>query len=141
MGIYGTPEFNQYMQFDEDGDEELNFHPYFDKHHLTSEQRDLIFETFIDLQDDRSSGYDILDNGLSKKQRSISYLCILGLIIIPPFFIPNLLQRLGWLPADTGWLLKIGVGIISLIVLFFSFSKALQIILNRALKKNRLNVQ
>ena len=135
MGIYGTPEFNQYMQFDEDGDEELNFHPYFDKHHLTSEQRDFIFETFIDLQDDKSSGYDILDNGLSKKQRSITYLFILGLIIIPPFFIPNLLQRLGWLPSDTGWLLKIGVGIISLIVLFFIIVKVIQAVVNRAIKK------
>lgn len=135
MDIYETPEFDQYREFDEDDDELFNFHPYFDKDNLTKEQGDLIFETFIDLQSDKSSGYDILDSGLSKKQRSISYLFILGLIIIPPFFIPNLLQRLGWLPSDTGWLLKIGVGIISLIVLFFIIVKVIQVVANRAIKK------
>ncbi len=120
IDIYETPEFDQYREFDEDGDELFNFHSYFDKDNLTKEQRDLIFERFIDLQDDKFS-----PNGPTKGEGITGFIVLLVFTVLPSFFIPNFLQRNGWLPSDTGWFLKIVVGIISFFVLMFILNKVM----------------
>jgi hypothetical protein len=127
MDLYGTPEFNKYVEFDEDDDEELNFHPYFDKHNLTSEQRDVIFERFIDLQSDKLGihGRGRNPNTVTKGEAIVGFFLILIFTVLPSFFIPNFLQRNGWLPADTGWFLKIVVGIFSFFVLMFILNKVM----------------
>ena len=140
MGIYGTPAFDKYIEFDEDGDgeEEYNFEPYFANYDFTKEQKELIVDAFSDLQIERLQEIEpILDIGF--KQRIVNVFIFLIFALLPPFFIPNFLQRLGWLPSDAGWLLKIGVGIVSFIVLFIVVIKVIGIWAKRTLKRMQDN--
>jgi hypothetical protein len=146
MDIYGTPAFDKYLETDEDDDDEYyDFEPYSAEHALTKEQKYLVEGAFHNLQRGKSAtrkGKNASDGEIVKPKYAFRILLLtIIVVVLPTFFIPNLLQRFGWLPPDAGWLLKIGVGILSLIVLFFSFTKVLQIILNRALKKrNKVDV-
>ena len=137
IDIYGTPAFDKYIETDEDdGEEYYDFSAYYADYDFTKEQKNLISETFIELQEGESPEYDTLDGQLNKRRRRSSFF-IASIIFIPPLFIPNLLQYFGVLPPDAGWLLKIGVGAISLIVIFIFVSKILQILTNYAIKKMR----
>jgi hypothetical protein len=147
MDIYGTPAFDKYLESDDEEDEEYyDFEPYSAEHSLTKEQKHLVEGAFYNLQRGKSAnnkGKKVRDVEIVKPKYAFRILLLtIVVVVLPSFFIPNLLQRFGWLPPDAGWLLKIGVGMLSLIALFFSFSKVLQIILNRALKKrDKLDVR
>ncbi len=124
--LWGKPEFEQYKKAENEGEKVLNFDPYFEKHHFTREQKEIVFERFSDLMKSRVKK--------SRKTLLIPFFIACLLVIIPPFFIPNILQHMAWLSSDAGWLLKITIGIISGIVLFFIAKKLLSIVLNFLLK-------
>jgi hypothetical protein len=150
MDVYGTPAFDKYLETDDDDEEEdyddeeyYNFEPYFAEHALTKEQKYLVEGAFHNLQRGKSptrKGKNV-EEIVSPKYAFRLLLITIAVVVVPSFFIPNLLQRFGWLPCDAGWFMKIGVWILSLIVFFFSFTKVIQVFVNRALKKNKQNVQ
>jgi hypothetical protein len=135
IDIYGTPTFDKYVEIDEDGDECYNFNAYYAEYNFTKEQKELVLDTFIDLQNAKTPKFGDIDSRLSKKSGFCSLLFVAVIIFVPPFFIPNLLQNLGALPSDAGWLLKIGVGVVSFIALFITMAKIILITANRVSKK------
>lgn len=134
LGIYGTPAFDKYIEFDDEDDEEYNFEPYFADYDFTKEQKELISDAFLDLQIEK---HRELEPSFSPKQQFVHRFLFVIFVLLPPFFIPNLLQRFGLLPSDAGWLLKIGVGIVSLIVLVSILVKTIQVLGKRILKRMR----
>jgi hypothetical protein len=141
LDIYGTPAFDKYIEHsDEEDDEEFyDFEPYYADYSFTKEQKELISEAFEDMQYEKLYKNKKSDLPVSKARGLLSCLLICGALVFG-FLTPNLLQRFGYLPSDAGWLIKIGVGLISVIILFLVAAKIIQIIANRALKKiRRLN--
>ena len=102
---------NSTLVEDLDGKKQYDFDSFLDKYDLKREQKSVIIELFYKRQRERGREF--------KRVLSIPFLMCLLLVIIPPFFIPNFLQNIGWLSSDVGWLTKILVGIISAGVLFF----------------------
>ena len=140
MDIYKTPAFDQYLEIDEeDGQEYYDFEAYYAEYDFTKEQKEMIESAFDDQLREKTvvyKGERLSDTEIGSPKYAFWALAVLIIVvIIPPFFIPNLLQHFGWLPSDAGWLMKIGVGIISLIVLFFGFKKVLKFFVNRTLNK------
>ena len=110
MEIYDTDEFDEFEKQDNDGDTIFDFEEYFKAENFTKEQLALIEIGFYKRQSGNATT-------LSKKFRPLFFISVL-FIIIPPFFIPNLLHRFGWISADAGWFTKISIGIVSLVILF-----------------------
>ena len=101
----------QFRQLDEDGEYYYDFNPYLAPYNLTREQKEAVTSAFMNRQHESAS----------KMTRKLTFpliICV-ALVVIPPFFIPNQMQRMGWLSADTGWFFKIFIGIVSVVLLFF----------------------
>lgn len=110
-GMWGSPEFEQFWVTGKDGAKTLNFDLYFEKYNFTREQKAMIIEDFHDIQ-----------KLLSKRNRVaiiIPFFIALLIVVVPPFYIPNFLQRLGWISPDAGWFIKITIGLVSGVVLFY----------------------
>ena len=127
LNMFGSPEFEKFQTVDKDGLKTFDFDLYFEQYDLTREQKTIIIEDFYKLQSERAK--------IGRRKVGPTLLLSLVLIIIPPFFIPNLLQKWGVLPENTGWLMKIFIGLLSLIVLYFFISRLTSIIINRILYK------
>ena len=111
IAVFGTSDFDKYEKIDKNGKKQYDFDSFLDKYDLKREQKSVIIELFYKRHRERGREF--------KRVLSIPFLMCLLLVIIPPFFIPNFLQKIGWLSSDVGWLTKILVGIISAGVLFF----------------------
>ena len=101
----------QFKQLDEDGEYYYDFNPYLAPYNLTREQKEAVTSAFMKNQKEETFK--------TTRKLIIPLIICAALVLIPPFFIPNQLQHIGWLPADAGWFFKIIIGIISTIVLFF----------------------
>ena len=130
LNMLGSPEFGKFQTVKKDGEKTFNFDLYFEQYDLTREQKTIIIEDFYKLQSQRAS--------IGRKKVGPTLLLSIALILIPPFFIPNLLQKMGILPESTGWLSKIFIGLLSLIVLYFFISRLTSIIINRILEKEKI---
>jgi hypothetical protein len=113
--LFDNKQFDQFKKFDDEGDFVYNFNDYYKDENFTKEQFTLIKSGFHKKQSGKAKMF-------SRKLIPLFIFCVL-LVIIPPFFIPNFLQRMGWLSVDAGWFLKIGVGILSLIMIFLLVKK------------------
>ena len=111
VDMWGTPAFNVYEKDKENGKKDIDLTAYYAKYNWTKEQKLLVFERFLDLQSD-----EVKKN---QKKIMVPFFISAAVVIISPFFIPNALQSLGWLPHDTGWFLKIIIVSGSGIVLYF----------------------
>jgi hypothetical protein len=109
--LFDNKQFDQFKKFDDEGDFVYDFKNYYKDKNFTKEQFTLIQSGLYKRQSGKA-------RNITKKLIPPFVLGIL-LVFIPPFFIPNFLQKIGWLPIDAGWFLKISVGLLSLIVLFF----------------------
>jgi hypothetical protein len=109
--LFDSGQFDQFKKFDKEGDFVYNFNDYYKDENFTKEQFKLIQSGFYKRQSGKASN-------MTKKLIPLFVLGIL-LVFIPPFFIPSFLQKMGWLSIDAGWFSKIGVGLLSLIVIFF----------------------
>jgi hypothetical protein len=142
LGIYGTPAFDKYLDKgeddDDDGYEDYNFEPYFDDYDLTKEQKELIVEVF---EANRLSRYRQTEPtpDIGATHRSMNVFVFILFVLLPPFFIPNFLQRHGWLPSDMGWFLKIMLGILCFIVLFIIVMQIIQGLAKWALRGKKAN--
>lgn len=143
VDLQDTPEFDQYI--DEDDEDGYDFTTFFDKHRLTKEQRQMVSEFFYEqIRGDGEEHYDERAAGIEKIRQAIEpqnkffvysiILFLLAIIAVPPFFIPNYLQRIGWLSADTGWFFKIFIGGISAFILFKIVATIFNMLVNKALK-------
>ena len=130
MEIHDTDEFDEFEKQDTDGDTIFDFEEYFKAENFTKEQLALIEIGFYKRQSGNATT-------LSKKFRLLFFISVL-FIIIPPFFIPNLLQRLGWISVDAGWFTKIVIGLLSLILLFLLTRKLFGMYANKVLKAENL---
>ena len=110
VDLYDKKEFEQFKKVDKDGSTKFDFSAYFKQHDFTKEQISLINEQFLNRQSERTIS--------NRKKLFLPSLIVLVMIVVPPFFIPNLLQKLGLLPSDAGWFLKIVVGLISVFMLY-----------------------
>jgi hypothetical protein len=129
LDLFGKHELDQFKKYDEAGDFEYDFDDYFKEENFTKEQMNLIQLSFYEKQFKRSK----------KITKTVIPAFILGilLVFVPPFFIPNLLQKMGLLSVDAGWLLKIGVGILSLIMIFFLVTKLFLIYVDSMFKSKK----
>jgi hypothetical protein len=127
LNLYGTPAFDVYKKENEKGEKDIDLTDYYAKYNWTKEQKQLVLSLFLDLQSEKAK------KGLNKV--IYPFFISAAFVLIPPFFIPNTLQRLGWLASDTGWFLKIVVGIISGIVLYFIVKKLFIIKMQSLLNK------
>ena len=130
LNMHDSPEFEKFQTMDEDGVKIFDFDFYFEQYDLTREQKTIIIEDFYKLQSERAK--------IGRRKVIPTILLSILLTIIPPFFIPNLLQKWGVLPENTGWLMKIFIGLLSLIVLYFFISRLTSIIINRILEKEKI---
>ena len=125
--MWGTPAFDQYTKTDTDDKEQLELDAFFEQHNFTREQKEMVRESFYDLQSEKA--------GKNRRKFTIPFLITTAMVVVPPFFIPNFLQRIGWLSQDSGWFMKILIGIISVIPLFYIaktfFLISAKIILNK----------
>ena len=126
--MWGTPAFDQYKNTDSDDSQLYNFDAFFEQHNFTREQKEMVRESFHALQSIKA--------GKNRWKLIIPFLIAAAMVVVTPFFIPNFLQQIGWLSKDSGWFIKILIGIISLIPLFYIaktfFLISTKIILNRA---------
>ena len=127
LHIYGSPDFEKFRPKDENGYKAFDFDLFFEQYDLTREQKTIIMEDFYKLQSERAK--------IGRSKVGPTLLLSLVLIIIPPFFIPNLLQKWGVLPENTGWLMKIFIGVLSLIVLYFLIARLTGKVINKILEK------
>jgi hypothetical protein len=111
IGMFNNRQLDQFKKYDKEGDYVYDFKDYFKDENFTKEQLHLIQLNFYDMQSVKAH----------KIKRKLLPLFITGilLVFVPPLFIPSFLQKMGWLSIDAGWFSKIGVGLLSLIVLFF----------------------
>ena len=134
LGMSEGSEFYHYADVDEDG--ELDFSPYFAQHDFTKEQKELIEDAFYEHKTALSEAAKAqTEQPITKGQMILITAFLILVVIAPPFFIPNLLQRIGWLPQDAGWFLKIIIGIVSCVVLFMILLKVTEFRAARALRK------
>jgi hypothetical protein len=149
---------------DDDDEVLYDFTTFYNKHNLTKEQGALVKQYFLkeigddeDEEDDYDENYDEeddydedydeedkVDNEAGKvkealaTQHPIKVYTILILsfviVVILPFFIPNYLQRIGWLSLDTGWFFKIFIGAVSAFIFFKIAGTIFRMFINRALK-------
>ena len=118
IDLFQTPEFDQHIEVDEEGVEEYDFNPYYAQYDFTKEQKELIEEAFFRHKTKLlEAKIEQKEQAIAKKQRIWGAFVLIVFVFLPSFFIPNLLQRIGWLPQDAGWFLKITIVIISCIVL------------------------
>lgn len=141
----------KYEVQDEDEEVEYNFTRFFEQNSFTKEQRSMIEDCFYEQlnADDEYDSEKVVYNNMNSDQeneealkKTKSPFLILGSItllccVIPPFFIPNFLQQIGWLSPNIGWFPKIFVGAISCFLLFFISTKIFDRILLSILKKNQ----
>jgi hypothetical protein len=109
--LFTKNEVDKLKKYDKEGDFVYDFKGYFKEENFTKEQLHIIQTSFYERQSENSK----------KFQRKLIpvFLMSLLLVLVPPFFIPNLIQKMGWLSLDAGWFSKICIGFFSLIVLFF----------------------
>lgn len=113
--MYGTPEFAQFSTTDDEGNKALDLGLYFNRYDLTKEQKELIATDFLEKQH---------KGAIANRKKIFPYLLLtIGLVLVFPFFVPNLLQKMGVLSADTGWLFKIFITLLSGIILFMASKK------------------
>ena len=127
LHIYGSPDFEKFRPKDENGYKAFDFDLFFEQYDLTREQKTIIMEDFYKLQSERAK--------IGRSKVGPTLLLSLVLIIIPPFFIPNLLQKWGVLPESAGWLLKIFIGVLSLIPLYFLIATMTGKVIDNILKR------
>lgn len=128
LDLWGTPTFEQYYILHEDGEKDLDLTAYYAKYDWTKEQKRLVYELFLDLQ---------LENARKNRKKIIApFLISAALVLIPPFLIPNSLQHMGLLPQDSGWFLKIIVGVFSAFVLYFIVKKGFTLVAKFILHRN-----
>jgi hypothetical protein len=111
IDLFNKRELDQFKKYDKEGDYVYDFKGYFNEENFTREQLQIIQTSFYDRQSEKADKF--------KRKLIPVFILSVILVLVPPFFIPNLLQKMGWLSLDAGWFFKIGVGLFSVIVLFF----------------------
>jgi hypothetical protein len=148
--IWDTKAFEKYKIVDEDGDVTYDFTEFNEKHNFTKEQKSLVEDCFFE-----QIGYEDEDEynlrfekdaaqfaankkAADKKAKLVGLAVVLLLIalfvVTPSFFIPNYLQKIGWLAPTAGWFMKIAVGIMSAIALLFIEIKLLNLVSKHVFK-------
>jgi hypothetical protein len=128
--LFAKNELDQLKKFDKEGDFVYDIKGYFKEENFTKEQLHIIQTSFYNRQ-----------SGEAKKfQRKLipTFIFCIFLVLIPPFFIPSFLQKMGWLSIDAGWFSKIGVGLLSLILLFFSIKQLFFIYVENIFKSEKV---
>lgn len=128
--LFNNRDFDQFKNYDDDGDVFYDFSDYFEDQNFTREQLDLIEAKFYERQKATSKKF-------SWRLFFPTIISILTVIILP-FFIPNFMQRLGLLSLNAGWFAKIGVGVVSLAILFFLMKKLLLMYVIKVLKAKKI---
>ena len=128
--MYETSELDKFAKLDEDGNKRYDFMPYFEQYNLTKEQKAQVMEDFYERQ---------LQSAKAGRKKILPLILLsIVLIIIPPFFIPNFLQKMGFLPESTGWLMKIFIALLSVVVLYFLVTRLFAKAIKRILTKEKV---
>jgi hypothetical protein len=143
LEIWETKEFDKYKYTYEDGEEEIDLKEFYKKHRLTKEQKARVEEHFFeeigysdeDTDDEKFYKPVLVQNPpIGKKDKIAFALLVLIFVVTPAFLIPNYLQRIGWLAPNTGWFMKIAVGIMSAIALAFIWQRLINFFATRVFK-------
>ena len=109
--VWSKPDFDKYKKTGKDGKVKYDFDQFFEQYNFTKEQEAMVLASFHEIQKDKAR--------IVRRTLIPAFIVALVFVIVLPFYIPNLLQRIGWLASEAGWGIKIIIGIISLIPLFY----------------------
>jgi hypothetical protein len=143
--IWDTMAFEKYKIVDEDGDVSFDFSTFHKKNNFTKEQQSLVEDYFFEQignEDEDEYNLSVAKGNVravsDMKAEKVGLVIVLLLVVIfvitPSFFIPNYLQNIGWLAPTAGWFMKIAVGIMSAIALFFIGIKLLNLVAKHIFK-------